>query len=106
MNRLIRQLRLLLHNNSVAGAFIRWAYEKERLRMEWDPRTLFRQLRERDPAITEPQFRDFFRNVLPTLRLEGGALCHFPAHARKISFHAAMHELVQRVMRPGRPPSP
>lgn len=106
MDRLIPRLRVLFHNNPVARAFIRWAYAKQRLRTEWDPRTLFRQLRDRDPAITEHEFRDFFRNVLPTFQLDGGALCHFPAHARSITFHAAMHGLAQRVIRPGRPPVP
>lgn len=103
MDQSVRQLRSLFHDNHVARAFIRSAFEKDRFRREWKWRTLFRQLRGRNPALTEHEFRDFFRNVLPAIQVNGSTLCHFPPHAQTITFHGEIHRLIRRVMRPGRP---
>jgi hypothetical protein len=103
MDRLVRQLRSLFHDNRVARAFIRSVFQKDRFRTQWRRRTLFRQLRGRDPALTETECREFFRNVLPKFRVNGTALCHFPKQHQTITFHAETHRLIRRVMRPGRP---
>ncbi len=103
MERAVRMLRSLSHVNRAAHAFIRWAYSKDRFRLEWSWRTLFRQLIGSNPALSEQELRELFRNELPRIRIDGNTLCHFPSNARTIKFHEHTHSLVRRVMRPGRP---
>lgn len=95
--------RPLFHRLPVARAIARWAAGKDHFRLSWKIDVLRRQLQARDPGLRKEEIDKFLRDRLGRKSFKGSPLCAFPLYARKVRFHGKLHEIMRRVIRPGRP---